>query len=188
MRRWFQGGTVINADSMQLYADLQVLTARPDDCALRCAPHRLYGVIDGAERASVGSWLAMAAEAMAAARAAGKLPIIVGGTGMYINAGLNGLAKIPDVPKDIHAFCVEQLAEMGGNAFRAELANFDPVGADRLFASDSQRLVRAMGVVRATVPPLVTATAIKTIALLMTKPDSSDGGCALSCKLGMACM
>ena len=92
-------GVIINADSMQLYADLQVLTARPDDGALRYAPHRLYGVIDGAERASVGSWLAMAAEAMAAARAAGKLPIIIGGTGMYINAGLNGLAKIPDVPR-----------------------------------------------------------------------------------------
>ena len=122
--------------------------------ALRCAPHRLYGVIDGAERASVGSWLVMAAEAMAAARAAGKLPIIVGGTGMYINAGLNGLAKIPDVPKDIHASCAAQLAEMGGNAFRAELAKFDPVSADRLFASDSQRLVRAMGVVLATGRPL----------------------------------
>ena len=127
-------GVIINADSMQLYADLQVLTARPDDDALRCAPHRLYGVIDGAERASVGSWLAMAAEAMAAARAAGKLPIIIGGTGMYINAGLNGLATIPDVPMDIHASCVAQLAEMGGDAFRAELAKFDPVAADRLFA------------------------------------------------------
>ena len=139
---------------MQLYADLQVLTARPDTGALRCAPHRLYGVIDGAERASVGSWLVMAAEAMAAARAAEKLPIIVGGTGMYINAGLNGLAKIPDVPKDIHDLRAAQLAEMGGNAFHAELAKFDPVSADRLFASDSQRLVRAMGVVLATGRPL----------------------------------
>ena len=82
----------------------------PDDGALRYAPHRLYGVIDGAERASVGSWLAMAAEAMAA-RAAGKLPIIIGGTGMYINAGLNGLATIQDVPMDIHASCVAQLAK-----------------------------------------------------------------------------
>ncbi len=147
-------GVIINADSMQLYADLQVLTARPDDAAIRRVPHRLYGVIDGAERASVGSWLAMAAKAMAAARADGKLPIIVGGTGMYISAGLNGLAQIPDVPMDIHASCVAQLAEMGGEAFRAELANFDPVNADRLFAGDSQRLVRAMGVVRATGRPL----------------------------------
>jgi tRNA dimethylallyltransferase len=147
-------GVIINADSMQLYADLQVLTARPDDGALRYAPHRLYGVIDGAERASVGSWLAMAAEAMSAARAAGKLPIIIGGTGMYINAGLNGLATIPDVPADIHAYCSAQLAEMGGDAFRAELAKFDSVAADRLSSRDSQRLIMAMGVIRATGRPL----------------------------------
>mgnify|MGYP001996566721 CR=1 FL=1 len=147
-------GVIINADSMQLYADLQLLTARPNDGALRRAPHQLYGVIDGAERASVGTWLAMAAEAMAAARAAGKLPIVIGGTGMYINAGLNGLATIPDVPVDIHASCVAQLSEMGGDAFRAELAKFDPIAAERLFAGDSQRLIRAMGVVRSTGRPL----------------------------------
>ena len=143
-------GVIINADSMQLYADLHLLTARPDDAALRRAPHHLYGVIDGARRASVATWLAMAAAAMATARTAGKLPIIIGGTGMYINAGLGGLAAIPDVPAEIHDACAAQLADIGGDAFLAELAKSDPVTANRLFPGDSQRLVRAMGVVRAT--------------------------------------
>ncbi len=147
-------GVIINADSIQLYADLHLLTARPDNKSVQRAPHYLYGVIDGAERASVATWLTMAAEAIATARAANKLPIIIGGTGMYINAGLVGLAPIPEVPVDIHAACGARLEKIGGEAFRAELANFDLVTARRLSASDSQRLIRAMGVVKATDRPL----------------------------------
>ena len=148
------GGVVINADSMQLYADLRVVTARPDPQDEARAPHRLYGVIDGGERASVAAWLEMLAGEVAAARATGRLPIIVGGTGMYLQAALQGIAPIPAVPQDIHAACLTQLADQGGTAFRAELATLDPTTADRLFDGDSQRLVRAMGVVRATGRPI----------------------------------
>ena len=150
--RW--GGVIINADSMQLYSDLRILTARPDEAEMARAPHRLYGVMDGAERASVAVWLAMAAEAVAAARQGGALPIIVGGTGLYFHAAIHGIAPIPDVPPEIHAECVQQLASQGGQAFRSELAGRDPVMASRLHDGDSQRLVRAMGVVRATGRPL----------------------------------
>ena len=148
------GGVVINADSMQLYRDLRVLTARPDEAEMARAPHRLYGVIDGAERASVAAWLAMAAEAVATARQDGCLPIIVGGTGLYFHAAIHGIAPIPEVPEDIHADCRRQLVAQGGVAFRATLAELDPMTAERLHDGDSQRLVRAMGVVRATGRPL----------------------------------
>ena len=147
-------GVVINADSMQLYGDLHLVTARPDAGDEARVPHRLYGVLDGSERASVGMWLGLAATQMAAARSAGKLPIITGGTGMYINGGLAGIAPIPDVPADIHAECVNRHHAVGGAAFRAELARLDPPLAARLFDGDSQRLVRAMGVVLATGRPL----------------------------------
>lgn len=148
------GGVVINADSMQLYSDLRVLTARPDEAEMARAPHRLYGVIDGAERASVAAWLTMAADAVAAARRDGALPIIVGGTGLYFHAAIHGIAPIPDVPPEIHAGCVRQHAAQGGAAFRTALAEHDPVTAARLHDGDSQRLVRAMGVVLATGRPL----------------------------------
>ena len=148
------GGTVINADSMQLYRDLRVVTARPaaDDEAR--APHRLYGVVDGAQRASVAAWLDLLAVEMQDARQAGRLPIVVGGTGMYLQAACHGIAPIPEVPQDIHQACLDQLAADGGAAFRAALARLDPPTADRLFDGDSQRLVRAMGVVRATGRPI----------------------------------
>jgi len=150
--RW--GGVVINADSMQLYSDLRILTARPDEAEMARAPHRLYGMLDGAERASVATWLAMAADAVTTARQDGALPIIVGGTGLYFHAAIHGIAPIPDVPPEIHAECVQQLAALGGQTFRSVLAGLDPVTAGRLHDGDSQRLVRAMGVVRATGRPL----------------------------------
>lgn len=148
------GGTVINADSMQLYRDLQVVTARPDAQDEARAPHRLYGVVDGAERASVAAWLEMLAAEVAKARAAGSLPIVVGGTGMYLQAARDGIAPIPEVPRDIHQACLDELAASGGAAFRVDLARLDPQTAERLFDGDSQRLVRAMGVVRATGRPI----------------------------------
>ena len=148
------GGTVINADSMQLYSDLRVVTARPGPEDEARAPHRLYGILDGATRASVAAWLDLVAGEVDAARQAGTLPIIVGGTGMYLQAALDGIAPIPQVPDDIHRACQDDLVAAGGAAFRAALAQLDPVTADRLFDGDSQRLVRAMGVVRATGRPI----------------------------------
>ena len=148
------GGTVINADSMQVYSDLRVVTARPGPDDEARAPHRLYGIVDGGERASVASWLDLAAEAVDEARNAGSLPIIVGGTGMYLQAARDGIAPIPEVPAGIHQACLEELAARGGAAFREELSKLDEETASRLFDGDSQRLVRAMGVVRATGRPI----------------------------------
>ena len=148
------GGVVINADSMQLYRDLHVLTARPSADDEARAPHRLYGVVDGARRASVASWLEMAGREVEQARADGRLPILVGGTGMYLQAASDGIAPIPEVPGDIHDALVGELRERGGAAMRAELARSDPGTAQRLFDGDSQRLVRALGVFRATGRPI----------------------------------
>ena len=148
------GGTVINADSMQVYSDLRVVTARPGPDDEARAPHRLYGIVDGGERASVASWLDLAAEAVDEARNAGSLPIIVGGTGMYLQAARDGIAPIPEVPAEIHQACLDELTARGGAAFREELSKLDEETASRLFDGDSQRLVRAMGVVRATGRPI----------------------------------
>ena len=150
----YLGGVVINADSMQLYRDLRILTARPEADDEARVPHRLYGVVDGAERASVVRWLALAGEAVAGARQDGRIPIIIGGTGMYLKAALDGIAAIPEVDQDILDSCMATLSSQGGAAFRAALAKADPVTAARLFDGDSQRLVRAMGVVRATGRPI----------------------------------
>ena len=146
-------GVIINADSKQLYKDLSVITARPSDADMALAPHRLYGVLDGNIRASVAMWLEMADIEMNEAWKAGKTPIIIGGTGMYLNAGLSGLASIPEVPLTIHDASVALHKDIGGTAFRQALSEFDPETAQRLFDGDTQRLVRAMGVVKATGRP-----------------------------------
>ena len=147
-------GVIINADSMQLYKDLSVITARPSDADMALAPHRLYGVLDGNIRASVAMWLEMADIEMNEAWKAGKTPIIIGGTGMYLNAGLSGLASIPEVPLAIHDASVALHKDIGGTAYRQALAEFDPETAQRLFDGDTQRLVRAMGVFKATGRPI----------------------------------
>jgi tRNA dimethylallyltransferase len=148
------GGAVINADSMQLYADLTVLTARPQPQEMQDIPHHLFGICDAAHRASVAEWLGLAATAIANVRAAGQLPIIVGGTGMYLQASLRGIAPVPDVPADLHQHCIDLYRELGGAKFRDVLAGYDADIAARLVDSDSQRLVRAMGVAMATDHPL----------------------------------
>jgi tRNA dimethylallyltransferase len=148
------GGTVINADSQQIYRDLRVLTARPDAAAEQRVPHRLYGVLDAAERGSVADWRALALDEVAAATGAGRLPIVVGGTGLYIRALENGLAPVPEIPEAVRHEARELHRELGGVAFREKLARLDPAGAKRLFPGDRQRLVRAYEVVRATGIPL----------------------------------
>jgi len=143
------GGTVINADSMQVYRDLGILTARPGPSEEARAPHRLYGVLDAAELCSAARWRAMALEEIAAA----SLPIIVGGTGLYLRTLLEGLAPVPEIPAEIRAAARALHAELGGEAFRALLAQRDPEGARRLHPGDTQRLVRAYEVVTATGTP-----------------------------------
>ncbi len=143
-------GAVVNADSMQLYRELRVLTARPSDAATAEAPHRLYGVLGAADPASAGRWRALALEAIAAERKHKRLPIVVGGTGLYLRALMHGLSPIPPVPDDIRQAARALHAKLGGEKFRAELAKRDPAAAERLAPGDTQRLIRAYEVVEAT--------------------------------------
>jgi tRNA dimethylallyltransferase len=148
------GGWIINGDSLQVYRDLDILSARPAAAALARAPHRLYGFLDAAERGSVGQWLALARDEVAAAHRAGALPIVVGGTGLYLHALQYGLATIPSVPAAVRAAAAELYDNLGGAAFRERLASLDPAAAARLPAGDRQRLVRAFEVVKATGEPI----------------------------------
>src|SRR5216683_933297 len=127
-------GTVINADSMQVYRDLAVLTARPSAADEARAPHRLYGVLDAADPCSAARWRALAEGEIAAAAARGRLPILVGGTGLYFRALLDGLADIPPIPAAIRAEARRRHRELGGAGFHVALASRDPAGAARLAA------------------------------------------------------
>ena len=134
---------VINADAMQVYRDLRVLTARPSDAELAAAPHRLYGALDGDDPCTAGRWRSMALDEIAAAHAADRLPILVGGTGLYLKALMAGIADIPPIPDAIREQGRALLASLGVSAFHAELARLDPVMAARLAPGDTQRLLRA---------------------------------------------
>jgi tRNA dimethylallyltransferase len=147
-------GTIINADALQIYRDLRILTARPEPAAETAAPHRLYGVLDAAERGSVARWRTLAAAEIAATHEAGRLPIVVGGTGLYLRALLTGLAEVPDIPAEIRDEAAALHRELGGGEFRRRLAEHDPDAAARLNEGDTQRLIRAWEVVRATGIPL----------------------------------
>jgi len=144
------GGTVINADSMQIYRELPVLTARPSPADEARVPHRLYGVLDASERCSAGRWAAMCADAIHEARAQRRLPIVVGGTGFYIKALMEGLSAIPAVPATARADAMALRGRLGPDAFHAELAAVDPAAAERLNVGDSQRVTRAYEVWLAT--------------------------------------
>jgi tRNA dimethylallyltransferase len=148
------GGTVINADSMQLYRELRILTARPTPEEEARAPHRLYGVLPASERGSVGRWREMALAEIAACAREGRPAIVVGGTGLYLQALTEGLAPLPEVPEEIRADAERLHRRLGGAAFRLLLAERDPEAARRLAPGDTQRLVRAWAVVEATGLPL----------------------------------
>jgi tRNA dimethylallyltransferase len=143
-------GTVINADSMQVYRELPVLTAQPSPAETGRAPHRLYGVLPAAERCTAGRWREMALAEIEAAHGAGRLPIVVGGTGLYLKALMEGLAAVPPVPPEIRAETAARHESLGTAAFHAELARLDPAMAARLAPGDTQRVRRAYEVVIAT--------------------------------------
>lgn len=146
------GGTVINADSMQVYRDLRVLSARPTPEEEARAPHRLYGHVDGAEDYSVAHWLEDARRVLAEAEREGRLPVLVGGTGLYFRALTRGLSPIPAIPAEVRAR-VRGLA-FDAPALHARLEAVDPETAARLRPSDTQRLMRALEVFEATGRPL----------------------------------
>lgn len=147
-------GVVINADSMQVYADLAVITARPSGDEMALAPHRLFGTVDGAENFSAGRWVQAAAAEIASVRDDARLPVLTGGTGLYFKALTQGLSQIPPVPEAVRA-AVRSMADgqTPGDLHRM-LAMRDPGTAARLRPTDPQRIVRALEVLEATGRPL----------------------------------
>ncbi len=148
------GGVVINADSMQVYKELQVVTARPDAAALSAVPHFLYGVLSARERCSAGWWRTMALTAARQALAAGQLPVLVGGTGLYLTALMEGIVEIPDIPEAVVSKIDAWLSIAGLEAGRHKLEQVDPEMARRPTVLDRQRLVRALSVAAYTGKPL----------------------------------
>ena len=144
------GGTIINADSMQVYRDLKVITARPTPEEEAIVPHRLYGHVDAAVNFSAGAWVAEAATVLAEARAQRRLPIFVGGSGLYFKALTRGLSAVPPIPPDLREGVRARLERDGVEALHAELARRDPATAERLKSRDRTRIARALEVVEAT--------------------------------------
>ena len=144
------GGTIINADSMQVYRELRVLTARPSVEEEALASHWLYGIRPAADPGSAAWWREEALVAMQQAHAEGRVPILTGGTGLYFSALTDGIADIPDPGPDTRAEARRLLAELGPAALHAGLAKVDPATAARLHPSDGQRITRAWEVWRAT--------------------------------------
>ena len=144
------GGTIVNTDSMQVYRELRVLTARPTKADEARVPHVLYGVRPAVEAGNAAWWRFAALDAMAAAHAAGRVPILTGGTGMYFAALTQGLADVPDPGDEARAEARRLLAEQGPDALHAGLVKVDPATAARLSPRDGQRIARAWEVWRGT--------------------------------------
>ena len=145
-----QNAAVINADSAQVYRDLQVLSARPDEDEMRGVDHRLFGIWDGAQPCSAGNWADAAKREIAALHAEGTVPILVGGTGLYMRTLLDGIAPVPDIDPDIRA-AVRALPQ---SKARLALIAEDPFAASKLAPADNSRTARALEVVRSTGKPL----------------------------------
>jgi tRNA dimethylallyltransferase len=143
-------GTVINADSMQVYRELRILTARPTPEDEARAPHALYGFTSGAEAYSAGRYAVDAARAIADARAAGRVPVVVGGTGLYFKALLEGLSPIPAADPEVRAYWRAEAVRRPATALHALLGQRDPQMAARLMPTDTQRIVRALEVLEST--------------------------------------
>lgn len=141
-----RNGVVINADSMQVYDTLSVLTARPQPGETGGIDHRLYGHVPAGEAYSSGAWLRQATEVIAELRGRGKLPVFVGGTGLYFKALTGGLSDMPSIPADVRDALRQRLAEEGPASLHAELMRRDPLSAGAILPSDGQRILRALEV------------------------------------------
>jgi tRNA dimethylallyltransferase len=148
------GGVVINTDSMQVYRDLRIITARPTPDEEARVPHRLYGHVDAAVNYSAGAYVADAASVLAELRGTGRLPIFIGGTGLYFKALTRGLSAVPPVPEEIRDGVRARLERDGVEAMHDELARRDPQAATRLKPRDRTRIARALEVIEATGRPL----------------------------------
>lgn len=176
------GGVVINADSMQVYRELRILTARPTPEDEARVPHRLYGFRPAAEPYSVALWLEDVEREIESAEAQGLLPVIAGGTGLYFAALTEGLSDIPEIPPEIRDHWRNMAERHSGPELHAMLAERDPETAGRLRPSDRQRLVRALEVVEATGrglsrwqearrPPLLPESKAARIVLTVDRPE-----------------
>ncbi|TNB46640.1 tRNA (adenosine(37)-N6)-dimethylallyltransferase MiaA [Martelella lutilitoris] len=179
------GGAVINADSMQVYDALRVLTARPSEEDMEGIEHDLYGHVAAGADYSTGAWLREAGALVERLEGEGRVPIFVGGTGLYFKALTEGLAEMPDVPSDIRAHWRRALTEEGPEALHRILADRDPVMAARLEPADGQRIVRALEVKEAsgrsiadyqaeTPPPLICPEAAEKVVILPERPVLHD--------------
>jgi tRNA dimethylallyltransferase len=144
------GGVIINADSMQVYRDLRIITARPTPGEEAMVPHYLYGHVDAAVNFSAGAFVVDAAKALSEARAQHRLPIFVGGSGLYFKALTRGLSAVPPIPSVVRESVRSRLEHDGVEALHAELAQRDPAAAERLKPRDRTRIARALEVVEAT--------------------------------------
>ncbi|MHA7871695.1 MAG: tRNA (adenosine(37)-N6)-dimethylallyltransferase MiaA [Hyphococcus sp.] len=147
------GGDIVNADAMQVYRDLRIVTARPSEADEARAPHHLYGVLDGAEPCSAGRWARKAADTISAIGARGRVAVVAGGTGLYFKALEEGLSPVPEAPPEIRAAARARRDALGAANFRKEVIARDPAMA-RLPEGDAQRLMRAWEVFETTGAPL----------------------------------
>lgn len=170
---------IINADSMQLYAAIPILSAQPTALDKAAAPHLLYGTMPATVSCSAGMWLAMAKEAIDSTLAEGRQPIIVGGTGLYVKSLLYGLSPMPDIDPSIRTATRNHFAALGNEAFHALLTVRDPLMASRLHKGDSQRMIRSMEVLEQTgislaewqkQPPLASYNIGDFITITLTPP------------------
>ncbi len=144
------GGEVVNADSMQQYRDLRIVTARPTLADHRRARHHLYGHLPAETPGSVGTWLSEATRVIGEIRARDQVPIVVGGTGLYLKSLLKGIAAVPDIPSEIRMATSERFDELGVPGFHQDFSKRDPEQAALLEPGDRQRLIRAAEVLEAT--------------------------------------
>lgn len=158
-------GEIINADAIQVYRDLEILSARPSTDEVRDMPHHLYGHVDGRARYSVGAWVAAVRAVLAHLAARNRAAIFVGGTGLYFRALTDGLSVIPDIPAQIRRAACARLAEIGIEKLRQEVLDVDPVMA-RLAPADRQRHLRAWEVHAATGQTLSSFQALETEPVL----------------------
>lgn len=147
-------GVIINADSRQVYADFPIITAQPDADDMARIPHALYGFLACTDKLNAGAYAELAGEAIRAMVETGKTPIIVGGTGLYLKSLLSGIAPIPKIDPEISLFLQEKCVKIGAPALHALLQEHDPATAARLHPNDSQRILRALEVLKGTGKPL----------------------------------
>jgi tRNA dimethylallyltransferase len=176
------GGVVINTDSMQVYRDLRIITARPTPEEEARAPHRLYGYCDAAVNCSAGTWVADATTVLNEARTEGRLPIFIGGSGLYFKALTRGLSAVPPVPEEVREAVRHRLERDGVEALHGELSRRDPASAEKLKPRDRSRIARALEVIEGTgrslqewhhdgLPPLLPAE--QTVSVFLA-PDRDE--------------